>query len=133
MMIFYVFKIFYLFLFLEGKGRRKRGRETSVCVCLSCTPPTGGLVCNPGMCPDWQLNRQPFGSQASTQSTETPAKAGDDILGKIVKAKSIKERIDKLDFIKIKNICFVKDHVNRVGVKYLQKTYSIKGYYPKYA
>ena len=33
-------------------------------------PPTGGLACNPGMCPDWESNQRPFGSQASTQSTE---------------------------------------------------------------
>ena len=31
--------------------------------------PTGDLACNPGMCPHWGLNQQPFGSQASTQST----------------------------------------------------------------
>ena len=34
------------------------------------TPSTGDLACNPGMCPDWELNRRPFGSQASTQSSE---------------------------------------------------------------
>ena len=33
-------------------------------------PPTGVLACNPGMCPDWELNLRPFGSQAGTQSTE---------------------------------------------------------------
>ena len=33
-------------------------------------PPTGDLACNPGMCPDWELNQRPFGSQAGTQSTE---------------------------------------------------------------
>ena len=31
----------------------------------------GDLVHNPGMCPDWDLNLGPFGSQAVTQSTET--------------------------------------------------------------
>ena len=30
----------------------------------SCAPPTGDLACNPGMCPDWELNQRPFGSQA---------------------------------------------------------------------
>ena len=34
------------------------------------TRPTGGLACNPGMCPDWELNQQPFGSQAGAQSAE---------------------------------------------------------------
>ena len=33
-------------------------------------PPTGDLARNPGMCPDWELNQQPFGSQAVIQSTE---------------------------------------------------------------
>ena len=31
-------------------------------------PPTGDLACNPGTCPDWELNRGPFGSQVSAQS-----------------------------------------------------------------
>ena len=33
-------------------------------------PPTGDLTHNPGMCPDWELNWSPFGSQASVQFTE---------------------------------------------------------------
>ena len=36
----------------------------------SCVPPTGDLARIPGMCPDWQSNRRPFGSLAGTQSTE---------------------------------------------------------------
>ena len=43
-----------------------RARETSV----SCPA-------HPGMCPDWELNRYPFSSQASTQSTE-PHQPGPD-------------------------------------------------------
>ena len=35
--------------------------------------PTGDLVCNPGMCPDWEWNQQPFGLQAIPQAT--PARA----------------------------------------------------------
>ena len=34
-----------------------------MCGCLSHTPLTGDLVYNPGMCPDWELNWGPFGSQ----------------------------------------------------------------------
>ena len=34
------------------------------------TPPTGDLSYNPGMCPDWESNRQPFGLQVGTQSTQ---------------------------------------------------------------
>ena len=33
-------------------------------------PTAGDLACNPGLRPDWELSRQPFGSQASTYSTE---------------------------------------------------------------
>ena len=52
----------FVYLFLEsGKGGRKRGREIPVCGCLS--PPTGDRACNPGMCPDWKSNQQPFGPQ----------------------------------------------------------------------
>ena len=64
-----LFKRFYLFIFREGKGGRKRGRGTSRCGCLSHTP---NWQCgpHPGMCPDWESNCRPFGSQASAQSTE---------------------------------------------------------------
>ena len=40
------------------------------CVVASRVPPTGDLAFNPGMCPDWESNWQPFGSQAGAQSTE---------------------------------------------------------------
>ena len=33
-------------------------------------PLAGDLARNPGMCPDWELNQQPFDSQAHAQSTE---------------------------------------------------------------
>ena len=49
----------------------EREGEKHQCVVASHVPPTGDLAChNPGMCPDWELNQQPFGSQASAQSTE---------------------------------------------------------------
>ncbi|KAF6075069.1 hypothetical protein HJG60_009467 [Phyllostomus discolor] len=32
--------------------------------------PTRDQACNPGMCPDWESNPQPFGSQVGIQSTE---------------------------------------------------------------
>ena len=44
--------------------------EKHQCVVASHTSPTGDPAHNPGMCPDWELNWQPFGSQAHTQSTE---------------------------------------------------------------
>ena len=41
-----------------------------MCACLSRKTPTGYLAHNLGMCPDWELDWQPFGLQASTQFTE---------------------------------------------------------------
>ena len=64
------FVFFNIYLFLErGEGREKE-EEKHQCVVPSPVPPTGDLAWNPGMCPDWELNLWPFGSQADTQSTE---------------------------------------------------------------
>ena len=62
----YLFLRLYLFIFRDGG---KEG-EKYQCVVASHMPPTGDLVLNPSMCPDWELNWWPFGSQAVTQSTE---------------------------------------------------------------
>ena len=62
-------------MFRETGREREREGEKLQCVVVSHTPPTGDLACNPGMCPDWESNQQPFGLQASTQSTEPPAGA----------------------------------------------------------
>ena len=48
----------------------EREREKHQCVVASHRPPTWDLACNPSMCPDWESNRQPFGSQARAQSSE---------------------------------------------------------------
>ena len=63
--MFLIFKDF-MYLFLEGV--RERGRETSMCGAPH-TPPTGDLACNPGLCPEWEWNQPPFGSQAGPQPT----------------------------------------------------------------
>ena len=60
----------FIYLFLERKEGRKKEGEKHQCVAAFSMPPTGDLACNPGMCPDGELNRRPFGLQASTQSTE---------------------------------------------------------------
>ena len=54
-----------------------------MCGCFSYapTPPTGDLARNPGICPDWESNWRPFGSQAGTQSTE-PHQPGQEALFK---------------------------------------------------
>ena len=51
---------------MEGE----REGEKHQCVVASMHPTTGDLAHNRGMCPDWESNQWPFGSQASTQSTE---------------------------------------------------------------
>ena len=63
-------KRFYLFIFKERGREEEREGEKHQCVVASQAPPTGDLAHNPGMCPDWESNQQPFDSQASTQSTE---------------------------------------------------------------
>ena len=66
--LFFIFKDF-IYLFLDrGEGREtERERE---CVVAFQAPPTGDLACNPGMCPDWESNQPPIGSQVGAQSTE---------------------------------------------------------------
>ena len=59
-----------LFIFIERGREGEREGEKHQCVVASHTPPTGHLVCNPDMRPDWELNRQLFGLQAGTQATE---------------------------------------------------------------
>ena len=61
-------KIFYLFIFPESGRDKEREVEKHQCVretSIGCL-----LAHNPGMCPEWESNRRPFGSQASVQSTE---------------------------------------------------------------
>ena len=60
----------FMYVFLErGEGKEKE-RERNIHVWLSLTPLTGDLACNPGMFPDWESNRPPFGSQTGAQPTE---------------------------------------------------------------
>ena len=72
-------KIFYSFFRERGKEGEKEGekhlyvREASMVAFLK--PLARDLVHNPGMCPSWESNQQPFSWQASAQPTE-PHKAG---------------------------------------------------------
>ena len=59
----FYFKIFYLLIFRERGKEGEREGEKHQCVVASHTPPTGDLAHNAGMCPDWESNQQPFGSQ----------------------------------------------------------------------
>ena len=51
--------------FARGREGETEGEKSSLT-----HPPTGDLAYNAGMCPDWESNKRPFGSQVSTQSTE---------------------------------------------------------------
>ena len=66
------FKGFFIyFYFQRERGREgERDGEKHQCVVASHMHPTGDLAHNSGMCPEWQSNGWPFGSQADTQSTE---------------------------------------------------------------
>ena len=64
-----IFKKDFIYLFLERGEEREKEREKNIHA-VSHAPPTWDLAHNPGMCPDWESNWWPFGSQAGTQSTE---------------------------------------------------------------
>ena len=49
-----------LFIFRERGKEGEREEEIHQCVVASCMPPAGDLACNPGMCPDWELNHDPL-------------------------------------------------------------------------
>ena len=66
--LLYIFKRFYLFIF--GERGMEGEEEKHQYVVASYTPSTGILSCNPGVCPDWESDWQPFGLQVGTQSTE---------------------------------------------------------------
>ena len=60
--VYFFFKDF-IYLFLErGEGRGKEGRKDQ-CMAARVVALTGDLACNTGMCPDWESNWRPFGSQ----------------------------------------------------------------------
>ena len=70
--LFSTFSFSFLFqdLFLERRREGEREGEKHQSVVASCVPSTGDLARNPGVCPDWESNWQPFGLQVDTQSTE---------------------------------------------------------------
>ena len=68
----------YLFIYFfrdRGEGKEKdmerninvREKHRSV---ASCTCPTRDQTCNPGTCPDWESNLQPFTLQDNVQPPE---------------------------------------------------------------
>ena len=68
---FFFLKVLFIYLFLERGGGREKERERNISVWLPLMhPPTGGLACNPGMCPNRESKPRFFGSKAGAQSTE---------------------------------------------------------------
>ena len=75
-LLFLFFKDFIFLYFRERGMEGEREGEKHQCVVAPCAPPIGDLACNPGMCPDWESNRRPFGLQACAQSTELTRQSG---------------------------------------------------------
>ena len=79
-MNYFFFLICYFIYIFGERGRKEEGEgEKCQCVVASRALSTGDLACNPGVCPDWELNWQPFGSQAATQSSQ-PYQPGQDLI-----------------------------------------------------
>ena len=53
----------FIYSFLERGVEKEKEREKHQCVVASYSTPTGDRAHNPGMCPDWESNWWPFGSQ----------------------------------------------------------------------
>ena len=74
--VFCFFKEDFIYSFLERRQGREKERERNIDgwekhpLVASHMPPTRDMACNPGMCPDWESNQQPFSLQAGIQSTE---------------------------------------------------------------
>ena len=68
--MYFSFVRFYLFIFRQRGREKEREGEKHQCVVASRVPCTGDLAYNPGMCPNWESNWQPFGLQNGAQSTE---------------------------------------------------------------
>ena len=62
--IFFI-KDFYLLICGERNREGEREGEKHQYMVASHPPPTGEPAHNPGKCPDWESNRQLFGSQPS--------------------------------------------------------------------
>ena len=73
---FFFLRFYFYFIFRQREREGEKEREKHQCTreihqsVASRMPLTGCLACNPGMCPDWELNQQPVGFQPGTQSTE---------------------------------------------------------------
>ena len=61
-------KRFYLFIFRQkGREGERKGEKHQWVVASHVPSPTGDLAHNPGVCPGWESNQRPFGSQVGAQ------------------------------------------------------------------
>ena len=58
-----------LFIYVREREGERQG-EKHRCAVASYVPLVGDLACNPGLCPDRELNWRPFVSEAGAPSTE---------------------------------------------------------------
>ena len=66
--LFFFFKDF---IYFRQRGREgERTGEKHQCVVAFGVPPNEDLARNPGLCPDWESNQRPSGSQACAPPTE---------------------------------------------------------------
>ena len=96
-----------LFIFRERGREEERERNIHQSV-ASCTPPTGDLAQNPGMCPDWESNGFPLGLWDNAQPTE-PQQSG---MKKITLCKK-KSQVEK-EYIPYGTIYNYKKTINNV-------------------
>ena len=64
--------MFKIYIFLERRREGKREGDKHQSAVASRAPPTGGLTCKQGRCPDWNQISDPLVHRpAGTQSTES--------------------------------------------------------------
>ena len=69
--IFFYFFLDVIYLFLEGGEEKEKEQERNINVWFALMLPLMGTWPGTQTCAlDWELNLQPFGSQAGTQATE---------------------------------------------------------------
>ena len=72
--ILFFFKILFIFTFGE-RGREGERGDKHQYVAASHMAPTRDPACNPGVCPDWESNQRPLGSQPALNALSYTSQA----------------------------------------------------------